>query len=95
MIRGRPFFSAVGALGLRRYHSPSVSGEPILVVGAGPVGLTAAHRLARHGATVRIIDAATGPSTTSKALVVWRRTLTVLDATIPFERFAEAGFEGK
>lgn len=72
-----------------------MSAEPVLVVGAGPVGLTAAHRLARHGANVRIVDAGAGPSTTSKALVIWRRTLTVLDSTIPFHRFVEAGYEAR
>lgn len=66
---------------------------PILVVGAGPVGLTAAHRIARHGAAVRIIDIADGPTTLSKALVVWRRTLQVLDSSIPRDRFEAAGNE--
>ncbi|CAK9052756.1 Rifampicin monooxygenase (RIFMO) [Durusdinium trenchii] len=66
---------------------------PILVVGAGPVGLTAAHRIARHGAAVRIIEIAEAPTTLSKALVVWRRTLQILDATLPRERFLAAGNE--
>jgi NADPH-dependent 2,4-dienoyl-CoA reductase/sulfur reductase-like enzyme len=32
------------------------STQPVLVVGAGPVGLVAAAELARRGAPVRIID---------------------------------------
>lgn len=54
-------------------------GEPILVVGAGPAGLTAAHELARHGAAVRIIDAAPGPAVTSRAIATHARTLETYD----------------
>ncbi len=46
-----------------------------LVVGAGPVGLVAALELARHGLTSTIIDRAAAPSTFSKALVIFARTL--------------------
>jgi 6-methylpretetramide 4-monooxygenase / 4-hydroxy-6-methylpretetramide 12a-monooxygenase len=53
--------------------------EPILVVGAGPAGLTAAHELARHGAAVRIVDAAPGPATTSRAIATHARTLETYD----------------
>ncbi|MCH2140736.1 MAG: FAD-dependent oxidoreductase [Phycisphaerales bacterium] len=41
--------------------------DPVLVVGAGPVGLTAALMLARHGTAVRIIDQNDGQTTLSKA----------------------------
>ena len=63
--------------------------ENVLICGAGPVGLTAALELARHGIRPRIIEVDDGPTELSKALVVWRRTLKVLDAEIPFERFLE------
>jgi 2-polyprenyl-6-methoxyphenol hydroxylase-like FAD-dependent oxidoreductase len=53
----------------------------ILIVGAGPVGLTAAAELARYGVSVRIIDKSPHPTETSKALVIWSRTLEVLDRT--------------
>jgi 2-polyprenyl-6-methoxyphenol hydroxylase-like FAD-dependent oxidoreductase len=52
---------------------------PVLVVGAGPTGLTVANELARHGVAVRIIDRAPEPATTSRALVVWPRTMEVFD----------------
>lgn len=51
----------------------------VLVVGAGPVGLTAAHELARRGIPVRLVDAAPGPATTSRALATHARSLEVYD----------------
>ena len=47
----------------------------VLVVGAGPTGLVLALWLARRGVRVRIVDKATEPGTTSRALVVHARTL--------------------
>jgi 2-polyprenyl-6-methoxyphenol hydroxylase-like FAD-dependent oxidoreductase len=41
--------------------------------------------MARHGTSVRIIDTNDAPTTLSKALVVWRRTLQVLDGVVPWE----------
>lgn len=61
----------------------------VLVCGAGPVGMTAALELVRHGVRPRIIDANDGPTDQSKALVVWRRTLKALDTEIPFKRFLD------
>ncbi len=63
--------------------------EPVLIVGAGPVGLTAALMMARHGTPVRIIDQNDAPTTLSKALVLWRRTLQVIDPVIPWEHFLD------
>ena len=68
-----------------------MSASGILICGAGPVGLTVANSLARHGIPVRIIDAGEGPTDLSKALVVWRRTLQVLDSQIPAVAFIEHG----
>ncbi|NOG74123.1 FAD-dependent monooxygenase [Roseicella sp. DB1501] len=53
--------------------------KPILVVGAGPVGLTLASELARYGVPVRIVDKAATRTDKSKALVLWSRTLELLD----------------
>ena len=51
----------------------------VLVVGAGPVGLTMAAELARYGVSVRIVDKAAHGSDKSKALAIWSRTLELLD----------------
>ncbi|MCG7310802.1 FAD-dependent oxidoreductase [Brachybacterium sp. ACRRE] len=51
----------------------------VLVAGAGPVGLMAAVNLARSGVSVRLVDAARGPATTSRALGVHARSLEVYD----------------
>jgi 2-polyprenyl-6-methoxyphenol hydroxylase-like FAD-dependent oxidoreductase len=50
----------------------------VLVVGAGPTGLTAAVELSRLGIDVRIVERATAPSTTSRALGVQARTVELL-----------------
>jgi 2-polyprenyl-6-methoxyphenol hydroxylase-like FAD-dependent oxidoreductase len=51
----------------------------VLIVGAGPTGLTAAMELSRLGVPVRIIDRAAAPSTTSRALAVQARTLELME----------------
>ncbi len=62
-----------------------------LIVGAGPVGLTLANELIRHGVRCRIIDQAPQPSQTSKALAIFPRTLEVFDAMGLSRSFLEAG----
>jgi 2-polyprenyl-6-methoxyphenol hydroxylase-like FAD-dependent oxidoreductase len=52
----------------------------VLVVGAGPVGLTLAAEVTRLGLTCRIIDKLAVPSDKSKAIVMHARTLEALDA---------------
>jgi 2-polyprenyl-6-methoxyphenol hydroxylase-like FAD-dependent oxidoreductase len=52
--------------------------NPVLVVGAGPTGLTAAIELSRLGVDVQIVEAATEPSATSRALGVQARTVELL-----------------
>ena len=47
----------------------------VLIVGAGPTGLTAALWLKRLGVDIRIIDKGSGPGDTSRALAVQARTL--------------------
>lgn len=52
----------------------------VLVVGAGPVGLTAAVELARRGVRCRIIDQLAEPMAYAKAVGIQPRTLEVWDA---------------
>jgi 2-polyprenyl-6-methoxyphenol hydroxylase-like FAD-dependent oxidoreductase len=52
-----------------------VSAGPVLIVGAGPTGLTLAAWLAHQGVSTRIIDRTAEPGTSSRALAVQARTL--------------------
>lgn len=53
---------------------------PVLIVGAGPTGLTTAIELARRGVGVRIVDAAPGPRDWARATVVHGRTLEIFES---------------
>jgi 2-polyprenyl-6-methoxyphenol hydroxylase-like FAD-dependent oxidoreductase len=66
-----------------------------LIVGAGPVGLTMAAELKRYGLSIRIIDKDSGPTNQSKAIVVWARTLELLDrmGTGVAQRFIDTGLK--
>jgi 2-polyprenyl-6-methoxyphenol hydroxylase-like FAD-dependent oxidoreductase len=57
--------------------SPDKKEIDALIVGAGPVGLMTAIGLVHNGLTCRIIDKAPERSTTSKALVIFARTLEI------------------
>jgi 2-polyprenyl-6-methoxyphenol hydroxylase-like FAD-dependent oxidoreductase len=67
--------------------------EQVLIIGAGPVGLTLAVELTRYGVTVRIVDKAPTRTDKSKALVLWSRTLELLERGPGSARFIEAGFK--
>lgn len=51
----------------------------VLIVGAGPTGLTMAIELARRGVAVRVVDAAGAPTTETRALGVQPRTLELFE----------------
>ncbi|GII76691.1 oxygenase [Sphaerisporangium rufum] len=53
--------------------------DSVLIVGAGPTGLALAVHLALHDIPVRVIDAAPGPATTSRALGLQPRGVEVLE----------------
>ena len=65
----------------------------VLVVGAGPVGLTMAAELARYGVAVRVVDKAASRTDKSKALAVWSRTLELLDRAGCADTFVAAGMK--
>ncbi|GJE69419.1 FAD-dependent monooxygenase [Methylorubrum podarium] len=67
----------------------------VLIVGAGPVGLTLACELARYGVGVRLIDRAREATQTSKALVVWSRTLELMDRMGCTAAFLAAGLRAR
>ncbi|MFI1869675.1 FAD-dependent monooxygenase [Streptomyces jumonjinensis] len=51
---------------------------PVLVIGAGPTGLTAACALWSLGVPCRVVDRRTGPGTAPKGLVLWSGALECL-----------------
>src|ERR1700690_919334 len=67
--------------------------QQVLVVGAGPVGLTMAAELARYGVPVRIIDKSPERTDKSKALVMWSRTLELIDRMGCGASFVAAGLK--
>jgi len=52
-----------------------MTGQLVLIIGAGPTGLVLALWLTRLGVRVRIIDKSAAPGTTSRAVAVQARTL--------------------
>ena len=66
-----------------------------LIIGAGPVGLTMAAAFRHWGLSCRIIDKAPAASDKSKALVVWSRTLELLDKLGLADRFVQTGMKIK
>ncbi|MDR5835954.1 FAD-dependent monooxygenase [Caballeronia sp. LZ034LL] len=67
---------------------------PVLIVGAGPVGMTLASELDRYGIPVRIVDKAPHRTDKSKAMVLWSRTLELLDRGVGGAApFVDAGFK--
>ncbi len=65
----------------------------VLIAGAGPVGLTMAVELTRYGLSVRIVEKAAQRTDKSKALVLWSRTLELMDRAGATAPFLAAGFK--
>jgi 2-polyprenyl-6-methoxyphenol hydroxylase-like FAD-dependent oxidoreductase len=63
----------------------------VLIIGAGPVGLTMAAELARYGVSVRIVDKSAQRTDKSKAVVLWSRTLELLDCAGCTDAFVASG----
>lgn len=70
------------------HHHPIL---PILIIGAGPTGLSLAITLRRFGVPVRIVDRAPQPSSVSKALAVWSGSLEALEGMQTIEPFLAEG----
>ncbi len=58
----------------------------VLILGAGPVGMTLANELARRGVNFRIVDKAPEIREVSKAMILHVRTQEVLDKVGVAER---------
>lgn len=71
---------------MQHYATP-----PVLIVGAGPTGVTLALTLRRYGVKARIIDRNSAPANLSKALAVWSGSLEALSGFGVVERFQAAG----
>jgi 2-polyprenyl-6-methoxyphenol hydroxylase-like FAD-dependent oxidoreductase len=68
--------------------------RPVLIVGAGPTGMTAAMELARFGIPVRLVEKAPEPATTSRAIGVQARTLELFEQRGLAEAMLEIGNKG-
>lgn len=67
--------------------------KPILIVGAGPVGLTMAAALTHQGIAVRLIDKSPVASDKSKALVLWCRSLELFSGLGLADTFVNHGMK--
>lgn len=72
----------------------SISKEPaVLIVGAGPVGVTLALQLQRLGVSYRLIEKNAGPSNQTKAVAIHSRTLEIFRELGIAEGAVEAGYK--
>jgi 2-polyprenyl-6-methoxyphenol hydroxylase-like FAD-dependent oxidoreductase len=73
--------------------TPAAAAPQVLIAGAGPTGLVLALWLTRMGVTVRLIDKALEPGTTSRALAVQARTLELYRQMGLADEVVKAGYE--
>lgn len=73
--------------------SPRGTDEPVVVVGAGPVGLTAAWSLARQGVPVRVLEAAPASLTDWRASTFHAATMELLDTVGLSEEMLAEGLQ--
>ena len=72
---------------------PKSEAPSVLVVGAGPVGLTAALELARRGARVRVVDKNESRTGLSKAAGINARALEILEPSGVARQLIDAGLK--
>jgi 2-polyprenyl-6-methoxyphenol hydroxylase-like FAD-dependent oxidoreductase len=65
----------------------------VLIVGAGPVGLTLAIQLQSYGTPYRLIEKNAGPSTYTKAMAIHSRTLEIFDEIGIADEIISAGHQ--
>lgn len=68
--------------------------RPVLVVGAGPAGLTLAVELLRRGGDCRMIERLPAPAATSRAMMLHARTLELFEGAGLAEPLLRAGRVG-
>jgi 2-polyprenyl-6-methoxyphenol hydroxylase-like FAD-dependent oxidoreductase len=78
-------------LACRKGRTLLMSKTTVLIVGAGPVGLSMAVELARRSIEFRILDKTDSPSNISKALAVHARTLELFEDMNVFDEFISKG----
>jgi 3-(3-hydroxy-phenyl)propionate hydroxylase len=79
----------------RDQDTRAVARHPVVVVGAGPVGLAAAIDLAQHGVPVVLLDDADRIGEGSRGICWSKRTLEILDRLGVGERLVERGVTWK
>ncbi|MGW5384160.1 FAD-dependent monooxygenase [Nocardia sp. NPDC003963] len=67
----------------------------VLIVGAGPTGLTLGIELLRRGVDCRVIDKLSAPATTSRSFTVHARTLELLELSGMVDEFQDRGLRGE
>ena len=67
----------------------------VLIIGAGPTGMTAALELSRMGISLRIVDTMPAPATTSRAIGVQARTLELFEQRGLVQTMLDKGNRGE
>ncbi|KGG93609.1 MULTISPECIES: FAD-dependent monooxygenase [Comamonas] len=72
-------------------RNPGEQSHPIVIVGTGPVGLTTALEIARHGQRCVVLEAELQVSEGSRAIVFTRRSMEILQQVGVAQRVTETG----
>lgn len=75
----------------RSVGAPDIERKPVVVVGAGPIGLATALDLARHGIACIVLESEQQVSEGSRAIVFTRRSLEILQQVGVAQRVSDAG----
>lgn len=87
-----PFSRRTYASSLPALHKGVERGRrPIVVIGAGPVGYTAALAVAQHGVPVVLIEADDSVCVGSRAICISRRSLEILERVGAADEFLRVG----